>query len=612
MCVCERERERENKTQMKLEFGRKTIDWPRKRNDFKGRSRILLYAWFGSSVLFWVVLVVCYTRSPTSNDSHARLMKTRSDAHGVVVGLRPNNNNNNNNKKGETSSSSIRFVHVPPKYCGMTFTDFFGSQRIMPTLHKKKGSKHNPTFLWTVSGGPEYRKELPTLLSRWKTLGLHPLTVVALDDETAQEVCRLGYSAILWDPPQSTYSRVADAKFGMTATLAEHTVKGWFLELDVFCRESPVSLVEQELYLSTNNNKNNNQKPAVDLWHLGHGDMNFYPNIGMYYAQPTPQVAQFFRSLLKVLSYSKDHRSYITQTGNSKKFFDQDVYYHCLPSTKDSEYNERHGRKYYIENADGSKINVLDHCLADPPSLTYQAFSHVDINSHNPPTILDNTRCIHPLSSQAFSSLGLKIANAKYLGFDPTPLPPRILKDYGGDLTANECWYATFYREGVFANPENRERFQYHLASLVVLAMETKRVLVVPRHFRDKDGWALSVPSVVDVRSIEKLVPYRFMLVDEARSLADQQEVVKVVAPTTADDGAAVAMESTREALRAVDKAPVVSIKQSCALIPPTPKSPFDRKVMEVIAKLSWCMDADTNLKFKRAIGGYDRFCGVS
>eukprot|EP00541_Cyclophora_tenuis_P007291 CAMPEP_0116562338 /NCGR_PEP_ID=MMETSP0397-20121206/12100_1 /TAXON_ID=216820 /ORGANISM="Cyclophora tenuis, Strain ECT3854" /LENGTH=255 /DNA_ID=CAMNT_0004088615 /DNA_START=144 /DNA_END=911 /DNA_ORIENTATION=- len=255
-------------------------------------------------------------------------------------------------------------------------------------------------------------------------------------------------------------------------------------------------------------------------------------------------------------------------------------------------------------------MNLLDLCLLNAPSFEYQSFSHVDINSHNPPTILDNTICIHPLSSTAFSPLAFKVANAKYLGFDHTPLPSRILKDYAGDLTVNECWYATFYREGVFQNQGSRERFQYHLASLVALAVATQRTLVLPRYFRDKDGYALSVPSIVDIRSIEKLVPYRFMLHNEARLWADDQQVVKVEMGHNSIES----FRMTQEALvqrKKIKEARVVAIKQSCALIPETPKSPTERQVIEIISQLDWCLEKDTDLTFKRAIGGYDRFCGV-
>jgi hypothetical protein len=59
------------------------------------------------------------------------------------------------------------------------------------------------------------------ILQKWKTLGLDPMLVIALEEETAQVICHAGFDAVFWSAEQASYSKVADTKFGVAAALAE-------------------------------------------------------------------------------------------------------------------------------------------------------------------------------------------------------------------------------------------------------------------------------------------------------------------------------------------------------------------------------------------------------
>ena len=135
------------------------------------------------------------------------------------------------------------------------------------------------------------------LLEKWKSLGLYPAMVVALEQETADSICANGGNSVVWLKEKESYSRVADAKFSVAAELAERNRIGFFVELDIFCRKNPFP------YFASFKDK--------DLIHPGHGDVNYRPNIGMYLA--STKLGPFFRGLTKVLAYSKDQEHYINQ-----------------------------------------------------------------------------------------------------------------------------------------------------------------------------------------------------------------------------------------------------------------------------------------------------------
>ena len=68
---------------------------------------------------------------------------------------------------------------------------------------KDKFSLEQP-LLWTVSGGDTYRSYLEVFLGKWKSVGMAPVVVVSLDDETAPFVCGLGYAAMKWSEPKAS------------------------------------------------------------------------------------------------------------------------------------------------------------------------------------------------------------------------------------------------------------------------------------------------------------------------------------------------------------------------------------------------------------------------
>ena len=503
-------------------------------------------------------------------------------------------------------STGVNFIQPPQELCGTSFTSF-SKEWLSKRTESTKDQDNDPTttFLWTVSGGKSYLQRLPMLLQHWTRLGLTPLTVVSLDADTANTACRLGHFALLWDPPQRTYSRVADAKFGVTAALAKHHTRQWFMELDIFCRASPIPLMRQEMIAP---------KP-MDIVHLGHGDMNFYPNIGMYCVQPKERTAQHFARLLDVLEYSKDHPQYIGSGGNLKPFFDQDTYYHCLPPYEPYgfDFGARLQRKYYTIESNMT-LDLLDKCRLNQMPISYKALSHTDIISHHPPVVLDHTICVHPLSDAAFSSLDIKIATSKFMGFDPEFDVPhartenkRYLKEYAGDLVNNECWNTVFLTTHVHSgNNGEREMFQYQVASLILLAMKSKRILVLPRHFRDKNAWAASFPAVVDVRTIGKLVNYTFATGEQARQIpVDDRESVWIP-----DTFAPENLNQTLRTVKSFSSTPVVELRRSCGLTTHKPGLRNDPAVLRIVQKLYWCLDEpDFDPVFQRAIGSFQRFC---
>lgn len=476
-----------------------------------------------------------------------------------------------------TSAEKHVLMDTPtPNQCGVRWS------RLFPTWlqENKRRAASNPRSLlfWTMSGGDEYRLYLPVLLARWRSLGMFPVTVIALDEETARTVCDLGYFSIQWDLEATSYSMVADVKFGMSALLAENGIPSWFLELDVFCRKSPLPL------FPTN----------YDVVHLAHGDYPSYPNIGSLLVQPSPHVATFFRNLGKVLAKSKQNRTYWTENGKRKKFFDQNVYFHCLPPTG-PEVGGRLDTKYYVD--DNKKVELLEWCRNNQTDFQYRGLSPVDINSLNPPSVYDETSCVHPLATEPFSPLQFKVANAMFQGFDPRPMLPsdRYLRAYGGDLSTNECWLLTFFRENFATNEGGKSRFQRHVASLVALALESNRTLMLPRHFRDKTSWIVPIPVAVDVRSIEQVVPYRFVMQQEYRSLPF--ETKRIVAQET--------YSQTKEAILKSRDTPIVAVDLSCKMIPDTTKV-----VSDMVERLNWCLRDPTQLVFVKSIGSYGRFCG--
>jgi hypothetical protein len=479
-----------------------------------------------------------------------------------------------------TASESSSFV-VHSKACGKTWSDYYAY--LQPQTEGSSNKSHNDkVFMWTVSGGDEYRKSAPMLLTKWKSLGMHPVLVLALDAETATTVCSQGYAAVHWDAPASSYSRVADVKFAVAAALAERGYPGFFMELDVFCRQNPLRLYTAQ--------------PQADLVLSGHGAVSWAPNIGVWFT--STRVAPFFRGLTKVLSFSKASRTYSDWENKVKFFFDQDILQSCKEISIDDTILQSQLSVVYYEISDTErKRNLMQYC--NQTRLNHVLLDHSYIQSHDPPAVYDTTYCIHPLMDKPFVPFPYKLAVAKFLGFSPEPplsQTDRLLKLTSGDLTYNDCWNRAWGSNPLPLDEPIKERIQYHIASLVELADATGRILVLPRYLRDKIAEGIPVISVLDVASID--TPWRIMLVDEARIIEDEVDIQ--VVPPDSDFDASLQMVAQRQNSR------VVGVQHICN-IEETRQHP---RVLARMAKLKFCTIKRTQkYRFTPSVGGWANIC---
>jgi Nucleotide-diphospho-sugar transferase len=440
-------------------------------------------------------------------------------------------------------------------------------------------SQKNKPFIWTVVGGDEYREYLKVIFQKWVSLGLYPSLIISLDMETNSYLCNeLGFASMLWDLPKNSYSSVADAKFEVSATLAESGIHGFFMEVDVFCKESPLPLFLQP--------------KSLGIVSIGHGYADFSPNIGMYYVEPLQQIANYFRSLANVLSYSKNHKSYFTQNGVELEFFDQRLFYQCMPPTNkhDSDYKANQTIHLPLDNHN----NLLAICrnVSHAKPFPWSTVSNVYISAHDPPIVFEpSTICIHPLFDSPFSSLRLKIATAKFLGFDPEPLQKteKFLSTLNGDLTLNECWVHPFvWMEGTWSKDiETHTVILTLLANLIYFSKKSGRTLVLPRYFRDQNAFAVPILSLVDIRSIEKHVPYRYVPSDMKK---------RVIVANGRQNDFLKRIRSESEQL--------VSIHRFCEFADVT-----SQEVASIAKSLKTCF-TDTRVKFVRGRGSWSRICG--
>lgn len=465
---------------------------------------------------------------------------------------------------------------IPNLVCGARWAE---SLKALKNAPKRPADK---PLVWTVSGGDEYRAYLKPTLEQWKSIGLSPLLVVAMDQETAAYVCGLGYQAVLWDEPPTSYSRVADSKFEVGAVLAEVGMPAFFMEVDVFCKKNPLPLFINKGGLVV----------------TGHGYADFVPNIGQYYVEPKQEIADFFRSVRAVLRYSQDNKEYSVNPGKGgrvREFFDQHQFYRCLPPTNpfDVHYNASHGM-YLLPPKKTENLLAICRNVTHTTPFPWSSVSNVYISAHNPPTLLDSTICIHPLSDAPFSSFRLKLATAQFMGYDPEPILPqdKFLKTVTGDLTLNECWGFPFFGDETFRdNHFIHDKFTTFLGHLILLAQKTGRTLVMPRYFRDINAFAVPILSLVDIRSIEQHVRVKY--------ISQPNELTPKVILLDTDH---------KELLQRIDDAadePVVAIDRMCDVFRYVGAAAEAKAVGKT---LSLCV-TDPRIKFTKSIGSWSRIC---
>ena len=133
---------------------------------------------------------------------------------------------------------------------------------------------------------------------------------------------------------------------------------------------------------------------------------------------------------------------------------------------------------------------------------------------------MDTTVCIHPLANAPFSSFAHhKLATTKIFGFDPKPMreDEQFLKVWNGVLSKNENWdHAVYHRSALNGGQlQQRTMIKHQVTVLIHIARGTNRSLIFPRQIREGDSHAHPVYALVDMHSVDSLVRWRYMTVEE-------------------------------------------------------------------------------------------------
>lgn len=453
---------------------------------------------------------------------------------------------------------------------------------------------------------------MATLLTRWKRLYRNDhvvLVVVALDEETFDTACNdiEGVSAILWDRPARSYSRVADSKMGVASYLSQQGYHQLFIELDVFCRASPLSVSIAAL----------GEYPSADLAVPGHADVQSRINIGMYYVRPSPEATKFFDLVTEILRPSLTEKQHLTKEGSKLSYFDQGIFQACLQMSSQGITTE-----YYALDDTSRSTNLLQPCYGH--NLRYALISNLYVSSYQPPTVYDSTICVHPLNNQPFSSFETKRATAKFLGFDPvdalrdvdeTRRPVLLLKTLSGDLTVTDSPDAMRFFGGDFHKPEILQRVvQYPLAAMIHLSLLTNRTLVLPRHVRNTNTKAFPLHSLVNTASVEAMgVSWRYLTIEEARQLEDDTTAVSIRQQSTLSDAAA-SVAAACSSNNSVHVSRVCSLNGMETLLSSLYLSSEDsttstttadwKQILDpIVEKLTWCLTPPSGPLFSFSMG---------
>ena len=115
----------------------------------------------------------------------------------------------------------------------------------------------------------------------------------------------------------------------------------------------------------------------------------------------------FSNDWLKSWQPSKDNQTYVNEQGTEKEWFDQNIFNWCLKNRE------------FAQVKLGHEVNACKSV-----NVTNKMVSSLIISSNEPPVVLDQTKCIHPLMGAPFSSFSNKLAIAKTLGFDLVDVAP--------------------------------------------------------------------------------------------------------------------------------------------------------------------------------------------
>lgn len=424
-------------------------------------------------------------------------------------------------------------------------------------------------FIWSISGGAEYRKHATDILKRWEPNDLVNVVVIAMDQETADHLCQSGYESVVFDRPLNSYSKVADAKFQVSRELSNASISFLFIELDIFCRASPLpDLME----LKEPNNMH-------DIVVLGHNNNNDYTNIGMYYARASPRVTHFFERLVKILAPSKDSQTYVNEQGTEKEWFDQNIFNWCLKN-----------RQFALVKL-GHEVNACKSV-----NVTNRMVSSLIISSNEPPVVLDQTKCIHPLMGAPFSSFSNKLAIAKTLGFDLVDVEPteRFLKTSSSELTYFDHLSYGFASYHWSENKSTKHKLLYHFSALVALAKLSNRTLVLPHNLVLVDARTVPLYSLVNMRNVEEHISWRW----EIPSHIQQQQDRDTVVIGTGDSFENITNQVTTSQARIVEVDSLLYLQLGRSNI-----------VLDIMKNLTWCLDRFQNDQNFHYHGGRDWLC---
>lgn len=405
-------------------------------------------------------------------------------------------------------------------------------------------------FIWSVSGGAEYRKYAGSILKRWERVDLVNVLVVALDQETADHLCKSGYNSVIFDRPLNSYSKVADAKLQVAQELASAGLNFLFIEMDIWCRSSPLpDLMELD---------SNKKHDVVVLGHLNNHD---YTNIGMYYVRASERTAYFFKRLGEILAPSLHEKQYTNEGGRTKDWFDQDIFNWCLKHTQFPQV------KMGNETNPCASVNVSSSMV-----------SNLVVSSNNPPVVVDQTKCIHPLSSSPFSSFKNKFTVAKTLGFDLSDVAPdeQLLKTASGEMTYYDHLSYHFTSHNWSDKTWPRLKFVYHFSALVALAKMSNRTLVLPHSVITLDTKTLRMHSLVNLVSVERHVPWRWQVPSD---LQDKSTIVIDEGGKNKFEKVSARVQSSPTQLTQVDGILFLKIDEAAP------------EVMQIMKNLTWCLD---------------------
>mmetsp|Transcript_20342 Transcript_20342/g.30831 ORF Transcript_20342/g.30831 Transcript_20342/m.30831 type:complete len:245 (+) Transcript_20342:150-884(+) len=239
--------------------------------------------------------------------------------------------------------------------------------------------------------------------------------------------------------------------------------------------------------------------------------------------------------------------------------------------------------------------NLIQFCNKTRPKI--KILDHSYVSAHMPPIVYDTTQCVHPLMRRPFAPLAYKIAVAKFLGFDPQlrSSHERLLKLESGDLTYSDCFNKAFSYSQIPESPTYQSMIRYHIATLLELAYQSGRILVLPRYLRDKDAMGIPLMSVVDTTTID--IPWRIISIEEARRIPEDDNVVIEIPELYG-------LDTFIKLIRAQNGARVLSLKTFCNV----EQGRMDSPIVQRMKTLTYCIHSP-NLRFTPSVGGWDELC---